>query len=68
VRERINKPWRTVKREMEALLMLGLLTCKEERTGYGEGEKTVWRYTLASDFDCGTLLAMVAVAGPSPEM
>jgi hypothetical protein len=63
VRERINKPWRTTKREMEALHMLGLLTCKEERTGYGEEEKTVWRYTLASGFDWDTLLAMVAGDG-----
>jgi Bifunctional DNA primase/polymerase, N-terminal len=63
VRERINKPWRTTKREMEALHMLGLLTCKEERTGYGQEEKTVWRYTLASGFDRDTLLAMVAGDG-----
>jgi len=47
--------------------MLGLLTCKEERTGYGEGEKTVWRYTLADGFDRSTLLSMVAVPPPSPE-
>jgi hypothetical protein len=33
VRERINKPWRTTKREMEALNMLGLLCCEGEKSG-----------------------------------
>jgi hypothetical protein len=56
VRQRINKPWRTVKREMEALNMLGLLCCREE-TPFG-GDKTVWRYSLADGFDRETLLAM----------
>jgi hypothetical protein len=57
VRKRINKPWRTVKRAMEALHMLGLLTCEEEQVGYED--KTIWRYTIAPDFDRATLLAMV---------
>jgi hypothetical protein len=55
VRKRINKPWRTVKRAMEALHMLGLLTCEEE---LGFEDKTVWRYTIDFDFDRATLLAM----------
>ena len=62
VRKRISKPWRTVKREMEALTMLGLLVCDEEVTlGSGSDdkkEKTVWRYDLTEGFDRKTLLAM----------
>jgi len=57
VRKRINKPWRTVKREMEALHMLGFFTCEEEQAGYED--KTIWRYIIAPDFDRTTLLAMV---------
>jgi hypothetical protein len=59
VRRRIDKPWRTTKREMEALHMLGLLRCREKSQPDEEGkDKTVWRYTLADGFDRKTLLAM----------
>jgi len=59
VRRRIDKPWRTTKREMEALHMLGLLQCREEsQRDEGNKDKTVWRYTLADGFDRETLLAM----------
>jgi hypothetical protein len=59
VRRRIDKPWRTTKREMEALHMLGLLRCTEEsQPDEGGKDKTVWRYTLADGFDRKTLLAM----------
>jgi hypothetical protein len=59
VRRRIDKPWRTTKREMEALHMLGLLRCREaSQPDEGGKDKTVWRYTLADDFDRKTLLAM----------
>jgi len=59
VRRRIDKPWRTTKREMEALHMLGLLQCREEsQPDEGNKDKTVWRYTLADGFDRETLLAM----------
>lgn len=65
VRRRINKPWRTVRREMDGLHMLGLLTCEEERGAYGTEEKTIWRYRIAPDFDRTTLLAMAGIS-PSP--
>jgi hypothetical protein len=60
VRRRLNKPWTTVKREMEGLHMLGTLHCDEETIpGYGGGkDKTIWRYRLAPEFDRATLLAM----------
>ena len=59
IRERINKPWRTTKREMESLNMLGLLRWVEEsRFDYEGGkEKIVWRYRPADGFDPATLLA-----------
>jgi hypothetical protein len=72
VRKRIGRPWRTVKREMEALYMLRLLQCDEEAVGFGDEVKTAWRYSLAPGFDRDTLLAMTAVSPPrskpSPEM
>jgi hypothetical protein len=60
VRKRVGRPWRTVKREMEALLMLRLLQCDEELEEEVQGEKmrTAWRYSLADKFDRATLLAM----------
>ena len=62
VRARIDKPWRTTQREMEALHMLSLLKCDEEQVERVDNEgkkKTIWRYSLADEFDRGTLLAMV---------
>ena len=60
VRKRISKPWSTIKRELEALHMLGMLRCDEEETTTKTfQEKTVFRYSLAADFDRATLLAMV---------
>jgi hypothetical protein len=63
VRRRIDKPWMTVRREMEALNMLGILSCDEKTETTGEGEddaktKTKWHYRLNASFDRETLLAM----------
>jgi hypothetical protein len=61
VRQRIGKPWRTVKREMEALTMLGILECNEETEEVEEdesgnkNEKTKWLYNISVDFDRDTL-------------
>jgi hypothetical protein len=68
VRKRINKPWRTVKREMEALTMLGILQCDEETVETDVSgvptEKTKWLYALGAGFDRETLLAMTGkIAG-----
>jgi hypothetical protein len=57
VSRNITKPYRTVRRELEALHMLGLLRCDEEKSEIDE-TKTVWRYSLADGFDRLTLLAM----------
>jgi hypothetical protein len=58
VSKRIVKPYRTVRRELEALHTLGLLRCDEEQSVTDEG-KTIWLYSLADGFDRGTLLAML---------
>ena len=61
VRRRISKPWTTVKRELEALHMLGLVQCDEENViTQSLQEKTVWHYSLAERFDRTTLGALPA--------
>ena len=60
VSKRIVKPYRTVRRELEALHTLGLLRCDEEQTTNNDGKtQTIWRYSLADDFDRDTLLMML---------
>jgi hypothetical protein len=58
VSKRIVKPYRTVRRELEALHTLGLLRCDEEKS-VTEESKTIWLYSLANRFDRGTLLGML---------
>jgi hypothetical protein len=60
VRRRVGRPWRTTKRELEALTMLGLLRCDEENETSDDGgkDKTVWRYSLGAGFDLAALRAM----------
>jgi len=53
----IAKPYRTIRRELEGLHILGLLRCDEEQSDTDES-KTVWRYSLADGFDRATLLTM----------
>jgi hypothetical protein len=62
VSKRVNRPYRTIRRELEALQTLELLRHKEEQSVTDE-TKTVWRYSLADDFDRATLLTM---AHPAP--
>jgi hypothetical protein len=47
VRRRINKPWTTVDRQLQALHMLGVLDVVED----SYGEKNRWYYSLAADVD-----------------
>lgn len=53
VRKRLDKPRNTVDRQLQALHMLGVLTCDEEQQG---DMRTVWRYFLADDIDPSSLL------------
>jgi hypothetical protein len=62
VRKRIGRPRMTIRREMEALHMLRLLQCDEEEVTFGEKIRSIWRYSLAPNFDRATLLAMTGSA------
>jgi hypothetical protein len=70
--KRINRPWRTTKRALEALHMLGILRCDEEPEVGADGsptDKRKWLYSLNDSFDRDTLLAMTGKVGrrrPSP--
>jgi hypothetical protein len=60
-RKRINKPWTTTKREMDALNCIGILVCDEEiEAGGGRDgkDRTIFRYRLHPTLDRKTLLAM----------
>jgi hypothetical protein len=57
--KRLGKPWVTIKREMQALTMLGLLLEEQEEIETSEGtKKSVWYYALARDEDKTTLRRM----------
>jgi hypothetical protein len=45
VRRRLNKPWHTVDRQLQALHMLEVLDCDE--VAYGDQGKSRWLYSLA---------------------
>jgi hypothetical protein len=47
VRHRINKPWSTVDRQLQALHMLGVLDVLEK----AYGDKTRWHYSLVGSID-----------------
>jgi hypothetical protein len=62
--KRINRPWRTTKRALEALHMLGILRCEEEPEIGADGsptDKRKWLYSLNDSFDRDTLLAMTGM-------
>jgi hypothetical protein len=66
VARNIAKPYRTIRRELEGLHILGLLRCDEEQSDTDES-KTVWRYSLADGFDRATLLSMGGSSNPVAE-
>jgi hypothetical protein len=68
VRQRIEKPWTTIKREMMALHMLGILRCREEEEEDEEGHKkgTVWLYSVVDGFFDDESLRLLG--GRTPEM
>ena len=70
VRARINKPWTTVRRELEALTMLGiieLLRRQGEARSFRLVSKTkrTWLYSISDSFDEVTLLAMAGREPPN---
>jgi len=48
VRRRIDRPWSTVDRQLQALHILGVLACEEEEY---RDTKTRWRYSLRDGID-----------------
>jgi hypothetical protein len=64
VRRRLGKPRNTVRRQIEALHLLGLLVCREvEPTETGVGGRK-WLYELAEGIDPGVLTEV----GPCPDV
>ncbi|MFW3112997.1 hypothetical protein MHAE_04400 [Mycobacterium haemophilum DSM 44634] len=50
IRQALGKPYNTVRRQLDALHMLGIADC-DEIPGATAAGKTVWHYTLANDID-----------------
>jgi hypothetical protein len=62
IRKRIRKPWRTVKRQLDALVMLGVLSIEQRTETTTTGTtKTHDIYDLNPDFDRKTLDEMRAI-------
>ena len=55
VRRRLGKPRATVDRQLQALHMLGVLSCQEVAAEHRGQAVTRWRYTVASDLDPAAL-------------
>lgn len=71
VRWAIDRPWKTVQRQMEALHILRVLACEEEEPE-AEGGKRKYRYALAPGIDAATIalspdLSSYGVCGKSKE-
>ena len=69
IHKRIKKPWRTMKRQLDALVMLGVLvmevTTKTETKPDGSKKKTTYEaYKINENFDADTL-AKIAAAVPA---
>ncbi|MGO4361423.1 hypothetical protein [Terrabacter sp. RAF57] len=55
VRKRVDKPRATVDRQLQALHMLGVLTCVEQEIMHGGSPGTLWSYRLADGIDPAAL-------------
>jgi hypothetical protein len=68
VRRRIDKPRKTVVRQLQALHMLGVLSCREQE--YSENGRRVWFYSLAEGINPDALniekLARFVTSYPYP--
>jgi hypothetical protein len=58
VRLRVQKPWNTIRRELQALHILGLLSCAEEIEHRNLKKRIVYQYSIAAGFDIETLRKM----------
>jgi hypothetical protein len=59
VRQRLEKPWSTVDRQLQSPHMLGVLACDEEQVG----QRSIWRYRIAEGVD-----PTVLIVPPSPDL
>jgi hypothetical protein len=59
VRLRVQKPWNTIRRELQALHIIGLLSCAEETVQKDFKTRIVYQYSIADGFDYQTLRTMV---------
>jgi hypothetical protein len=55
VRFRLDRPRNTVDRQLQALHMLGALGCDEVELGQGQGQRSVWHYTVAEHINPGAV-------------
>jgi hypothetical protein len=55
VRTRVQKPWNTIRRELQALHILGLLSCAEGTEQRNFKTRLVYQYSIAAGFDIETL-------------
>ncbi|RFZ08114.1 helix-turn-helix domain-containing protein [Mycobacterium marinum] len=71
VRKQLGKPRATVDRQLQALHMLGVLTCDEEEVTWSGKDATRWYYSLAEGIDPHALnpksVPDLALPTPSPQ-
>jgi hypothetical protein len=58
VHTRVQKPWNTIRRELQALHIIGLLSCEEGTVQRDFKTKIVYQYSIAAGFDIETLRKM----------
>jgi hypothetical protein len=58
VRTRVQKPWNTIRRELQALHIIGLLSCQEKSETKNFKERPVFFYSLTENFDRTALQVM----------
>jgi len=66
-RRRLNKPWSTVDRQMQALYQLGVIEGFEEETEFAGKPVTRWHYSLAEGIDPATLASPDLSVGANRE-
>lgn len=64
VRKRIGKPRATIDRELQALHMLGILTCEEEETEWRGQPATRWHYSIAEHVEPQAISARKVTTRP----
>lgn len=63
IRRRVGKPRRTVDRQLQALHMLGLVSCREEEVQVAGRPSSIWHYSVVPQIDTRALRG-----APVPEL